>query len=80
MMTNKFDEPSHVWVVEFHDPDIASADDIDTFTVFEYDDNPLTEADVLEELRYSYTVFEDNKEQSLDDLGIKVVSIVRETC
>lgn len=77
----KFDEPSHVWVVEFHDPDISSAEeDIDAFTVFEYDDNPLTEADVLEELRYSYTVFEDNKDQSLEDLGIKVISIVREQC
>ena len=80
-MTNKFDQPTHMWEVEYHDPQLDShEDDHEYMTVFEYADNPLTEADVLEELRYSYTMFEEDRDKSLSDLGITIVSIVREEC
>lgn len=83
-MTNTFDEPTHVWVIEYldtwGDDESHVTVDTDVMSVFEYPENPLTEADAVEELRYSMTAWEDNKDATLEDIGIKIVSIIREEC
>jgi len=81
MTDNKFDEPTHVWIVEYSDlGDESDANEVNEMTIFEYEDKPLTEADVLEEVRYSFTAFEENKDSTLSEIGIKIISIIREQC
>lgn len=74
----KFDDPSHVWIVEYKIP--CDSDDVEEMTIFEYADKPLTTDDVLDEVRNSFSVFENDKNKSLDELGILIVSITREIC
>lgn len=86
MTTNKFDKPEFVWVVEYYDASdlkegsVIDGDDFESMTIYEYSDKPLTESDVLEEVRYSHTFFEDDKTKSLADIGIIIRSIKREKC
>jgi hypothetical protein len=74
----KFDNPSHVWVIGYKVP--ADNDDVEEMTVYEYADRPLSTNDVLDEVRSSFSTFEDDKNKSLDELGIEIVSISREEC
>jgi len=77
----KFDKPSFVWVVEYKDNGIDPGDssEVSEMVIFEYE-TPLTESMVLEEVRHSFTTFAENKDATLVDVGIEVISIKREEC
>ena len=82
MKNNKFDKPKYVWVIEYEDQSGDPGDSVETneMTIFEYEDTPLTQEEVLEEVRWSFTAFEQEQSKSLEDVGIKIISIKKEEC
>jgi hypothetical protein len=74
----EFDQPTHAWVVEYRD--LEAPNETEAITIYEYADKPMSEADVLEEVRYSFSVFSESNDATLEEVGIEIVSIVREEC
>jgi hypothetical protein len=77
-----FDNPAFVWIIEYSDNnnDPGDCDEVNEMLVFEYHEKPMSEEDALEEARRSFTSFEKDKNKTLIDMGISVISIKREEC
>lgn len=77
-----FDNPAFVWVLEYFDSgnDPGDSDDASELLVFEYHEKPLSEEEVLEEARKSFTAFEKDQTKTLKQMGITITSIKREEC
>lgn len=77
--STSFDQPTHTWIIEYRETDWAE-DDSEVISIFEYADEPLTEDIVIEEVRFSYSLFEADKSKSLKDMNVEIISVDREEC